>query len=375
MVNEMYFVVPRGFDDPHRPSGGNAYDVRVARDLAGARWRVHLRPVALRALGVLGALGGARDSLAGTRDSLAGTLGALPDGSTVLVDGLVGSAAEDAMLPHSRRLRLVALVHLPLGAGRGGFEQDESVWEETRQAESAVLKACQAVICTSEWTRRWLVTQYGLAPARLWIARPGADEAAAVGGSPSGSQLLCVGALTPVKGQDLLLEALTALRDLDWCCTMVGPLDRDAGFVARLREQAERAGIADRVRLVGPTAIAQLEATYAASDLLVLASRVESFGMVVSEALAFGLPVVATDVGGIPEAFLGAGSEASPGAAPGALVSPEGSGPLTKALREWLTQPQTRLDWREAAQQRRLTVPRWTTTVDQVSQVLAEVSA
>ena len=361
MVNEVYFVVPHGFDDVHRPSGGNVYDLRIARDLAGDWWRVHLRPVALR-------------SADGTDRAVAGTLGALPDEATVLVDGLVGSAAEEAMLSHSRRLRLVALVHLPLGAGRDGFEPDASRWE-TRQAESAVLKACQAVICTSEWTRRWLVTQYRLAPAGLWVARPGADEAAAVDGSPSGSQLLCVGALTPVKGQDLLLAGLTALRDLDWCCTIVGPLDRDAGFVTRLREQAERGGIADGVRLVGPTARAQLEATYAASDLLVLPSRVESFGMVVSEALAFGLPVVATDVGGIPEAFLGVGSVASAGPAPGALVSPQGSGPLTRALREWLTQPETRRDWRAAAQQRRPTVPRWTTTVDQVSRVLTEVSA
>ena len=384
MVNEVYFVVPPGFDDPHRPSGGNVYDARLARDLPAAGWRVHPRPVPPCSLGE--------------------TLNAVPDGSTVLVDGLVASAAEQVMLPHARRLRLVTLLHLPLGAAADGLgpgeverETRREVGRETRRAETAVLQACRAVISTSEWTRRWLVTHYGLAPAAVWVARPGADAAPAVGGTVSGSELLCVGALTPVKGQDVLLAALATLRDLDWRCTLAGPVDRDAAFVARLCSQTQTGGIADRVRLVGPLANARLEATYAASDLLVLPSRMESYGMVVAEALAHGLPVLAAEVGGVREAFTGAptgpptgapsrvgpGTEPAPGAEPapgtepepGALVLADDSGSVAQALRAWLTEPQTRDRWREAARQRRNTVPRWTTTVEQVSHVLAEVSA
>lgn len=369
MVSDVYFVVPHGFDDPRRPSGGNAYDLRIADDLVGAGWRVHPRPVAV---------GSATQPLSSVAEALA----ALPDDSTVLVDGLVGSAADGAMLPHARRLRLVALIHLPLGADRDGpgFQGTlpDSKESQTRRAEAAVLRSCRAVVATSEWTRGWLSDHYGLPRPAIWVARPGADTAPAASGTAGGSRILCVGAVTPVKGQDLLLAALAQLHDrddLEWCCTIVGPLDRDPSFVAALRQQLDADNFGDRVRLVGPLASEQLQATYAASDLLVLPSRVESYGMVVTEALSHGLPVVATDVGGVPEAFRGSRAGVVTASAPGTLVPPGDSGSLATALRRWLTEPQTRDAWRTAAGQRRLTVPGWATTVEQVSEVLAQVSA
>ncbi|HEV7146757.1 MAG TPA: glycosyltransferase family 4 protein [Pedococcus sp.] len=372
-MSDVYFVVPHGLDDPRRPSGGNAYDQRLARDLARTGWRVHPRPVAV-------------GSSAQTSSCVAQTLAAVPRDSTVLVDGLVGSAADSAIVPHAQRLRLVALVHLPLGAERDGLWSGDHVpgerEQQTRLAEASVLHVCRAVIATSEWTVGWLADHYGLSGTGIWLARPGADPAPAVSGSASGSRLLCVGAVTPVKGQDLLVAALAHLHDLqdlqdlqdlhdlDWCCSIVGPVDRDPDFVARLREQVRQGGLGERVRLLGPMGRGQLQATYAASDLLVLTSRVESYGMVVTEALAHGLPVVATDVGGIPEAFAGPGS-----LVPGTLVPAGDSPSLATALRRWLTEPRTRDAWREAAAQRRPTVSDWTTTVEQVAEVLVRVSA
>ena len=82
----------------------------------------------------------------------------------------------------------------------------------------------------------------------------------------------------------------------------------------------------------GPRTGADLERSYAAADVLVLASRAETYGMVVTEALARGLPVVATEVGGVPEA-LGHGAG---GMRPGLLVPSGDPAALGAALRSWL---------------------------------------
>jgi glycosyltransferase involved in cell wall biosynthesis len=114
------------------------------------------------------------------------------------------------------------------------------------------------------------------------------------------TRLLCVGALTPTKGQDLLVAALAGVRDLPWTATLVGPL-RDPGHVDAVRAAIERHGLAGRVELTGPLTGAALGAAYAGTDLLVVPSRAETYGMVVTEALARGIPVLVSDAGGLPE--------------------------------------------------------------------------
>ena len=108
-------------------------------------------------------------------------------------------------------------------------------------------------------------------------------------GPPAGGALLCVAAVTFDKGHDVLLDALATISDLSWHCVCVGSLDRDPAFVESLRRRSlrRRAG-RSRVpsRDHGPDA--DLDRSYAAADLMVLASRAETYGMVVTEALARG---------------------------------------------------------------------------------------
>ncbi len=106
--------------------------------------------------------------------------------------------------------------------------------------------------------------------------------------------------MTPHKGHDVLLDALETVADLSWCCTCVGSLDRDPVFAATVRRRATRR---DRVEFTGPRTGSELDRTYAAADLLVLPSYAETYGMVITEALARGVPVIATDVGGVSEAL------------------------------------------------------------------------
>ena len=242
--------------------------------------------------------------------ALAGVVERIPDDAVVLIDGLVASTAPEVLVPQASRLRLVVLVHMPLGHRPA----DDGV-DDARTRERAVLSVAAAVVTTSAWTRRRLLELYALPADRVHVAQPGVDAADLATGTAAGRALLCVAAVTPDKGHDVLLDALATTADLSWHCVCVGSLDRDPAFVDGLRRRALDGGLGDRVRFPGPRTGADLDRSYAAADVLVLASRAETYGMVVTEALARGLPVVAAEVGGVTEA-LGHGADGiRPGAA------------------------------------------------------------
>ncbi|MEP9361602.1 glycosyltransferase family 4 protein [Nocardioides sp. CN2-186] len=296
----IHLVRPADVDDPARPSGGNVYDRRIAS-----------------ALGLV------------EHSSIA----TVPDGALVLLDGLLTSSD---LIADASRVRLVVLVHLPR-------------WEPW---EGPLLRAVAGVIATSRWTRDELVERYGL--ERVFVAEPGVDPAPCSVGSPSGGALLSVGAVTRLKGYDVLAAALASLSDLDWTCRGVGSVEIEPDFASSLPPV---------VRLSGAMARADLDATYAEADLLVLASRAETYGMVVTEALARGVPVVASDVGGVREA-LGGG---------GVLVPVGDADALGAALRAWLTSPSHRSGLRAAARTRRAELTGWDRTAALVSDALEAV--
>jgi glycosyltransferase involved in cell wall biosynthesis len=346
-VTDVHLVVPDGIDDPVRPSGGNTYDRRLCDGLRAHGWSVHEHAVS-----------GFWDGPdAAALASLTGVVDRIPDGAAVLLDGLVASSAPEVLVAAARRVRVVVLVHMPLG-----HRQDD----ETRTREEAVLTAAAAVITTSAWARRRLLELYPLAAERVHVAVPGVCAAGLAGGSAAGGALLCVAAVTFDKGHDVLLAALGMLADLSWHCTCVGRLDRDPAFVEDLRSRAAGAGLEGRVSFPGPRTGADLNRSYASADLLVLASRAETYGMVVTEALARGLPVIAADVGGVREA-LGHGAD---GGRPGLLVSPEDAAALSAALRAWLGNAALRERLRRAARERRDSVPGWSSTASVVAGVL-----
>jgi glycosyltransferase involved in cell wall biosynthesis len=355
-VTAVYVVMPDGIDDPARPSGGNTYDRRICRGLGQIGWSVYERA----------APGSWPRPDPAACATLAGVIAAIPDGAVVLVDGLIASTVPQVLVPEARRLRLVVLVHMPLGNGLPGDAVDDA-----SAAELTVLSAAVAVVTTSGWTRSWLLDRYGLRPGQVHVAEPGVDAAALAPGTAAGGELLCVAAVTPGKGHDLLIGALATVGDLPWRCDCVGTVNRDPGFVDRLRRQGREGGIGDRVRFAGPRTGAELDIAYAAADVLVLASRAETYAMVVTEALARGLPVVATAVGGLPEA-LGRGAD---GSRPGLLVPPGDPAALAAALRRWLSDADLRRRLRRAAQERRGTLAGWSATSVRVSRVLAEVAA
>jgi glycosyltransferase involved in cell wall biosynthesis len=353
-MTAVYVIVPDSIDDPSRPSGGNVYDRQICDGLAANGWSVYERAVP----------GSWPQPDAASRKAVIAVIVDIPDGAVVLLDGLIASAVPDVLVPEARRLRLVVLVHMPLG--QGGSSAEAAAAQELR-----VLAAAVAVVTTSAWTREWLLDNYGLAVDKVHVAEPGVVAALPAPGTADGGQLLCVAAVTPNKGHDVLLAALATISDLPWHCMCIGTVHRDPDFVQRLDRQARAAGIADRVCFSGARTDAALADAYAAADVLVLASRAETYGMVVTEALARGLPIIATAVGGLPEA-LGAATD---GSRPGLLVPPDDAMAFAGALRSWLRDVDVRLQLRVAAQDRRVTLPGWSDTADQLSRVLAGVAA
>ncbi|RKN47954.1 glycosyltransferase [Micromonospora endolithica] len=340
----MDVVLPGDIDDPVSPSGGNHYDRRVLDGLAALGWRVREHALA----------GAWPHPDAAARAALARLLAALPDRAPVLLDGLVASSVPAELAAQARRLRLVVLVHLPL-------ETD---------AERAALAAATAVVGTSGWTRQRLREVYALPADRLHVAAPGVGPAPVAAVTPTGGNLLCVAAVTPGKGHDVLVDALAAVADRPWRCVCVGPLDRDPEFADRVRHRVARHGLTDRVRLAGPRTGAALDTAYAEADLLVLASRGETYGMVVTEALARATPVLTTTAGGLPETL----GRAPDGTRPGLLVPPGDPDALAGALRRWLDDAALRDRLRRAASDRRTALEDWTGTTATVARVLEGAS-
>jgi glycosyltransferase involved in cell wall biosynthesis len=351
-VRDVYVVVPDGIDDPARPSGGNTYDRHLLREFGAQGWSAHERPVA-----------GFWDRPdTASFAALEGTLRQVPDDAVVLIDGLIASTAPEVLVPQASRLRLVVLVHMPLG--------HRPADDDARRRERAVLEAAAATVTTSAWARRRLIELYDLPADRVRVAEPGTEAAEPASGTDGGEALLCVGAVTSEKGQDILLEALESIAALSWHCTCVGSLDRDPAFFESLRRRALDRGLGERVSFPGPRTGADLDRTYASADLLVHASRAETYGLVVTEALARGLPVIATEVGGLPDAL----GEGDAGTRPGLLVESENAGALGDALSTWLGDAELRERLRRAAGERRESLPSWSTTASEVTKVLAEAS-
>ncbi|MFE3633510.1 glycosyltransferase family 4 protein [Streptomyces sp. NPDC059168] len=355
-LRTVHFVMPGDVDDPAVPSGGNAYDRRVCLDLPGFGWQAVRHAVP----------GGWPRPHPADRDVLARTLRELPDDSVVLLDGLVACGVPEIVVPEAERLRIAVLVHLPLGDETG---LDPAVAAALDARERVVLRAAGAVIATSDWAVRRVVSHHGLAPQRVHVAAPGADIAPLAPGTDGVSRLLCVAAVTPRKGQHRLVEALAAVTELPWSCVCVGGLNQDPEYVGRLRGLIREHGLQDRLRLAGPRAGAELDAAYASADLMVLTSYAETYGMAITEALARGVPVMATDVGGVSEAV----GRAPDGGVPGILVPPEDPAALAAELRGWFGEADVRRRLKAAARGRRAALDGWATTARSLAGVLGRL--
>jgi glycosyltransferase involved in cell wall biosynthesis len=336
VVKDIAFAVP---GDLETPTGGYVYDRHIVAELGALGRRIEVCD--------LGA--GFPNPSGETRAAAHARLAALPDGRMVVIDGLALGVLPDMAEMLHRSHRLVALVHHPLALESG---LSEGAADALRKSEREALSFAHGVIVTSESTARVVAADYGVPEDRITVVRPGTERVEIGRRDDSGAsvKLLAVGSVIPRKGYDVLVAALAALADRPWNLIIAGDRDRDGATAQAIVDQIRRSKLTDRVALVGAVSKERLAKLYAEADLFVLPSRFEGYGMAYTEAIAYGVPVIGTTAGAIPEAVpTGAGM----------LVAPDDPGALTAVLARLFDDPAERKRLVAGARAAAGTLPTW----------------
>jgi glycosyltransferase involved in cell wall biosynthesis len=195
-----------------------------------------------------------------------------------------------------------------------------------RVAERMAARWSDAIVCVCEYERRLAIERGVALPDRLKVIHNGVHDIPAVLRAHADRDppvITCVARFEAPKDHLTLLEALGSLVRLDWELELIG----DGPLEAEARAAATVAGIADRVRFLGY--IPDPAPLLARAQIFVLSSRSEGFPRSVLEAMRAGLPVVASDVGGVAEAVQHRVS--------GFVVPPGSTGAMADALKRLIT--------------------------------------
>ncbi len=283
-MTEVYFAIPGNIDSP---TGGYGYDRRLIAELAS--FGVNVNHIELPA--------SFPSPSADDCEAVKNLTGKLPSDATLIVDGLAyGAFPKD--LAENIAQRVIALVHHPLALETGLSKERAKILADS---EKASLSFAEQVLTTSEATKRILETDFGVPPEKITVAEPGTDPAHRATGTGTPMQLLCVGNILKRKGYDVLIDALEPLKDRDWRLTIAGADDRDPETAAALRLQIANAGLDDQVTLAGVVVPATLDRFYDSTDIFIMPSLFEGYGMVLGEAMARGLPIICTTGGAAAE--------------------------------------------------------------------------
>lgn len=349
-MKRMVFAVP---GDLATATGGYVYDRRIVGELPKFGWRVHVLDIGASF---------PRASLA-ERATAHRQLAALPAGELIVIDGLAFGVMPDSAEALHRTHKLVALVHHPLAFETGLQDQEAA---QFRESERQALSFVNRVVTTSATTAKLLVDHFAVPAKKISVVVPGTDRVAPVERLTGDIvNLLAVGSIVPRKGYDLLIAALGQIPDLPWRLTIAGDPARSPATALALEDQIALLNLSERIERVGVVSEDCLTELYAASDLFALPSRYEGFGMVYTEAVAHGVPVIGTTAGAIPEAVP---------AGAGVLVAPDSVSELTMALIRLIGDPAERARLTTGARAAAAMLPTWEDSGRLFAQALEQVA-
>jgi len=243
-------------------------------------------------------------------DSVAGLfqMTGIPDAihANYWLSGLAGHR-----LKHELNIPLIMTFHTLERVKADTFEGES---EDRAFQEAAIFACADAVLASCEVEAEQFVRFYNAEPSRVHIVPLGVEHAffapgyrpqarRALGIKGEDSMLLFVGRLQALKGVDLALETLIELRNRGrniMLAIVGGPSGPDGrATLASLHRRVEEAGVISHVSFVAPQSHQLLSTWMRASDVMLVPSRTESFGLVALESSACGTPVVASEVGGL----------------------------------------------------------------------------
>lgn len=345
MDKQLIFVFP---GDLAALTGGYAYDRRVIKGLETLGWQIQL----------IGLGDGYPFPNQAQLHQAASLLLQLKVGVPMLVDGLALGVLPELVPLLAKRHPLVGLIHHPLALESGLNPDQASALEES---EKQSLAHVQQVVANSPKTARDLIYVYDVPVHRVTVVLPGTDRNAAAQknvSKPKQSsrpiQLLSVGSVIPRKGFHLLVEALQPLKSLSWTLKIAGDVTRDPHAFAHLQDVIRRCSLEERIQVSGAISDVELQQSYAAADVFVLASLYEGYGMVFAEAMANGLPIVATTGGAIADTV--------PKKA-GVLVEPGNVAALSHAIQRLIADDAYRLQLAQGARSAAKKQPTWEESV------------
>jgi glycosyltransferase involved in cell wall biosynthesis len=348
VARELTFAFP---GDINILTGGYLYDKRIIRGLRELGWDV-------QALSLDPSFPWPSEQV---RLTSSATLSSVNVQRLLVVDGLaLGALGTQASAIASIR-PYVALVHHPLALESGlSAEQARSLFQSEYQA----LEHAQAVIVTSPTTALTIQEQFHVPQAKIHVVLPGIDRTPIKPRPYSETEpmrLLSVGAIVPRKAFDVLIHALSSLKALPWHLTIVGDDTRAPETSAQLRALIEASGLSDRVVLTGSVPPEALSACYAEADAFVSASRYEGYGMALAEALACGLPIIATTGGAVAQTVP---------PETGLLVPPDRPEDLAQAIERLITDDKKRNAMAQAARAHADSLPTWDQSAERFATAL-----
>ncbi|MEM9126196.1 MAG: glycosyltransferase family 4 protein [Pseudomonadota bacterium] len=285
---------------------------------------------------------------------------AVPRSCPIILDGLVFGAIDPAGLARVQA-PVIAMIHHPLGL-ETGLPPDRA--DFLLRNETAALRHAAHVMVPSAETARVLSTRFDVRPDRITIAKPGFVRPTLQRCEISPQVILSVGLLTRRKGHDTLLHALSTIADLPWQAVIVGK-EHDRYTARDLYRQSSALNLNARVTFAGELDAESLNRWFNSATIFALATRYEGYGMVLSEAMLFGLPIVSCDAGAVRETMGQAGL----------LVPPDDPEAFGAALRLLLDDPATRKRQSQLSFAEAGSLPEWHDTARIFAELIRSLDA
>jgi glycosyltransferase involved in cell wall biosynthesis len=308
---KIHFLIP---GDPHTLTGGYLYNIHI---INGLKQKGHT-------VSVLGT-----DWQWKNRNGLEKVcrhhLVQLPDGACVIIDSLVLAPLCRILQEFGNRIKFLGLMHMPVS-----YDISSGVHGELGGDELFALGNLRQVIVTGRFTFD-LLCNAGLERSKIRIAEPGTERfPRKMQYKTVPSELLCIANYAAAKAQDVLIRALFRLIERDWTLHLYGDPDRDTEYAASVSSLIQQLKMEDRIFMHGIIEREFISQAFLNSDLFVMPSLFESYGMALTESLAHGIPVVTTLAGNIPYTVP---------AGMGILTQPGNDEQLADAIRFLLDEP------------------------------------